>query len=432
MLVTVALRYGSIAIQFVVLAILARHLTIEDYGRYMLVLGAVWASYTLLGLGASETFVREAPKRIQSGHRDDVATLAGGTLTVALGTAALLALVGGLLLWLLGLDSRTTTLVAFILAFVIANGVVFNVAQILLGGGFQALGSFFFYPAVNVTLLVSSVPYVILAKHPSFEGVAVATSSAGLLMAAISLLLVVYRIHPVRATAATVFQLARIGIKLACARALAYVGVWLPTFLAGVILAPVDAGYLGTASRLAAAVAAMTASVRFAVRPAIVRAFDRGDHDEIKETCGRLATVIFSIACLGLAISVIAGQSIFRIAFGPKLESAAPLLTILLVGVAWEAFCGPVDEVLKMTGHENRVLSVLVIGLTSAALAMLLVASLGVSALACVQAGYSIVVFSTMAVIARRKLGIWIRPITPTSLISFFAARRKSERSLKI
>jgi len=426
MLVTVALRYGSIAIQFVVLAFLARYLTVDDYGRYMLVLGAVWATYTLLGLGASETFVREAPVEIQRGCPDEVASLAGGTLVLALGTAALVALVGGVFVWLLALDTATTTLVIFILSFVVVNGLVFNVAQMLLGGGFHALGSFFYYPAVNLTLLMSSVPYVVLAKTPTFQGVAIATSAGGLLMAVAALLLVVYRIRPTWATATQIRQLVKVGIRLSIARALAYVGVWMPTFLAGVLLAPVQAGYLGTANRLAFAVGAITAAVRFAVRPAIVRAFDRGDRESIKETCGRLATATFSIACLAIVVSAVAGHSILRIAFGPDLVSAAPLLTILLVGIAFEAFAGPVDEVLKMTGQEIHVSTVLVVGVGSATLALFLLAPLGVSALAWVQVGYSAVVFGTMIVIARVKLGIWLHPIlrwSPTGLSEAYGGR---------
>jgi O-antigen/teichoic acid export membrane protein len=431
MLVTVALRYGGIALQFVVLAILARHLTVDDYGRYMLVLGAVWATYTLLGLGASETFVREAPVHVQRGRPDEVAALAGGTLTVALGTAAFVALVGGVLMWLLALDPTTTTLVAFILAFVVANGLVFNAAQMLLGGGFHALGSFFYYPAVNLSLLISSVPYVFLSATPTFQGVAIATSSAGLLMAAVAILLVMYRIRPAWATVATIGLLVRVGIRLSFARALGYLGVWLPTFLAGVLLAPVQAGYLGTANRLAFAVGAVTAAVRFAVRPAIVRAFDREDRASINETCGRLATVTFTIACLAIVVSAVTGHSLIAIAFGPDLVSAAPLLTILLLGIAFEAFCGPVDEVLKMTGHENRVSTVLMVAVASSTLAIFVVARpLGVTAMAWVQVGYSVMVFGTMILIARHGLGIWLHPIIPRSPTSLSATRGHSEGRL--
>jgi len=64
---TVALRYGGIALQFVILMILARHLRPDEYGRYMLVLSAVLPTYFLLGLGISETFVREAPALTDKG-----------------------------------------------------------------------------------------------------------------------------------------------------------------------------------------------------------------------------------------------------------------------------------------------------------------------------------------------------------------------------
>jgi len=430
MLVAVALRYGSIAVQFVVLAILARHLALDDYGRYMLVLGAVWSTYTLLGLGVSETFVREAPKHMQRGRPDEVAALVGGTVTVALGTAAFVVLAGGVLVWLLALDPATTTLVVFILAFVVANGLVFNAAQILLGGGFDALGSFFYYPAMNLSLLMSSVPYVVLAETPTFQGVAIATSSAGLLTAAIAILLAVCRIRPAWASVSTMRRLVRIGIRLSFARAMGYVGVWLPTFLAGVILAPAQAGYLGTANRLAFAVGAVTAAVRFAVRPAIVRAFDQGDRDSIKATCGRLATVTFFIACLAIVVSAVSGGSILRIAFGPDLVSAAPLLTILLLGIAFEAFCGPVDEVLKMTGHENRVSTILMVGVATSTVTIFVVAPLGVAALAWVQVGYSVVIFGTMIVVARLGLGIWFHPILRRPLTRLSTIRGHSDGRL--
>jgi O-antigen/teichoic acid export membrane protein len=431
MLVTVALRYGGIAFQFVILMILARHLSLDDYGRYMLVLSAVLPTYPLLGLGASETFVREAPRLLQRGHSDEVAALVGATLTAALGMAACVALVGGVLIWLLPLSAATTTLAAFAVAFFIANGLMFNVAQLLLGGGLQALGSFFFYPAVNLSLLTSSVPYVLFMETPTFRGVAVATSSAALLMAAGAILLVAYLLRPAWASVATIRHLVRIGIRLSSARALGHAGNWLPTLLAGVVLEPVQAGYIGTASRVTAAVGAVNAAVRFAVRPSIVRAFEQQDHVAIKQTCGRLATATVGIAWLALAVSAIAGHTLIAFTFSPDLASAAPLLTILLVGVACEAFGGPVDEVLKMTGHEKSALAILAAGVASAALAIFVVAPLGVTAMAWVQVGYSMAVFGTMILAVRRKLGIWLHPILPrVALTSLSATRERSEGSL--
>lgn len=430
MLLTVALRYGGIALQFVILMILARHLSLDDYGRYMLVVSAVLPTYPLLGLGVSETFVRDAPRHVQRGRSDEVAALVGATLAASLGMAAGVTVVGGLLVWLLPLDPTTTTLAAFVVTFFIANGLTFNAAQLLLGGGFQALGSFFFYQAVNLSLLMSAVPYVVFEKTPTFQGLAVAASSGALLMAGAAITLAVYRIPPARASVATMRHLVRIGIHLSAARALGHAGNYLPTFAAGVVLAPVQAGYLGTASRLAAAVGAVNAAMRFAVRPSIVCTFERQDHDAIRETCGRLATAAFAAASLAFIVSAFAGHTLIPFVFGPDLESAAPLLTILLVGVACEAFGGPADEVLKMTGHEKRVLAVLAAGVASAALALFVVAPLGVAAMAWVQVSYSVAVFGTMILMVHRELGIWLHPIPRRSLTGLSAIRGQSERRL--
>lgn len=431
MLLTVALRYGSIAIQFVLLAILARQLSGDDYGRYMLVLGAVWSTYTILGLGASETFVREAPKELQRNCTHRVSVLCGGTLFVAASNAVLIGAAGAISVWIWAPDVVTLTQVLFTVAFVISNGLVFNAAQMLLGSGSEALGSFFYYPAMNASLLVSTIPYVLLAHSPSFRGVAIVTSTASAITAIVSLLLVVRRNRPRWASATQLFQLVRIGIRLSIARALNYVGAWMPTFFAGVLLAPVDAGYLGTAARMAVAVGAVTAAVRFAVRPAIVRAFDRGDTASIKQTCGRVASVAFALACAALLVSFLAGDDIVGIAFGTDLTPAASLLTILLVGTAFEALCGPVDEVLKMTGSEKSVLALLVIIVAVCAGAIVAVAPLGVEAMAWVQVGYSVTAFGSMILIVRRQLGIWLHPVLPVSPPSLSLKRKRSKGEAK-
>lgn len=418
MIITVALRYGGIALQFVILLILARHLNPDDYGRYMLVLSAVLPTYFLLGFGVSETFVRDAPKLVQRSDTAQLATLAGTTLAFAIGTAIAIGVAGGLLVSLLPLGETTRTIAAFILAFFIANGLMFNGAQLLLGAGAQGLGAFFFYPAVNLSLAVSAVPYVVLSGAPTFAGVAIATSLAALLIAGLALLMVTLRVRPRRPHLGVARHLVRVGARLSAARGLYGAGIWLPTFIAGVVLSPVQAGYLGTAGRLAVAVGAVTAAVRFAIRPTIVRAFEAQDRHAIKLICGRLASVTLVISAFALAVSGLAGQWLITKTFGASLAPAAPLLTILLLGIAIEAFAGPVDEVLKMTGHESRVLGVFCVAVPAAVVALLAVSHWGVTAMAWVQVLYTLVVFGAMIVVVRREWGIWLHPLLPGSLSS--------------
>ena len=423
MVLTVVFRYGGIALQFLILLILARHLNPDDYGRYMLVLSAVLPTYFLLGFGVSETFVRDAPKLADSAQ---LGVLVGATLAVAVGTAIGIALVGGLLVWLLPLGTVTTGIVAFGLAFFIANGLMFNGAQLLLGAGSQTLGAFFFYPAVNLSLTLSVVPYVVFATAPTFEGVAVATSSASLVIAVLALVLVACHVRPRWPRLPVVWHLVRVGVRLSAARALYSAGIWLPTFVAGVVLAPTQAGYLGTASRLAVAVGAVMAAVRFAIRPSIVRAFERQDRYAIKVICGRLATVTLSFACLALVVSGLAGHRVISMTFGTSFASVAPLLTILLVAVAIEAYAGPVDEVLKMTGQENRVLAIFGIAVPIAAVVLWGTAHSGVVAMAWVQVAYTLLVFGAMLVVVRRQWGIWLHPILPDFLTSLVRQRQAS------
>jgi O-antigen/teichoic acid export membrane protein len=430
MLLTVALRYGGIALQFVILLILARNLNPHDYGSYMLVLSAVLPTYFLLGFGVSETFVRDAPKVVARDDSTQLGVLVGASFAVAIGTAAGIALFGGLLVWLLPLSSMTTSVVAFMLAFFVANGLMFNGAQLLLGAGSLTLGAFFFYPAINLSLVVSAVPYVLLAKVPTFEGVALATSLAALLMAVVALVLVACHVRPRRPHLQIVWHLVRVGVRLSAARALYAAGIWLPTFIAGVVLAPTDAGYLGTAGRLAVAVGAVMAAVRFAIRPAIVRAFERQDHLAIKLICGELSTVTLTISGLALVVSALAGHSLISMTFGPSFSAAAPLLTILLLAIAIEAYAGPVDEVLKMTGQENRVLAIFCIAVPVAACALMGAAQWGVMAMAWVQVAYTLAVFGAMIVVVHREWGIWLHPILPNSLTS--RVRQKQASRLEV
>ena len=97
--------------------------------------------------------------------------------------------------------------------------------------------------------------------------------------------------------------------------------------------------------------------------------------------------------------------------FGTGFGPAAPLLTILLVAEAIEAFAGPVDEVLKMTGHENWVLAIFCTVLPVTVVALLVAARHGVIAMAWVQVGYTLAVFAAMIAVVRWKWGIWLHPM---------------------
>lgn len=422
--VTVALRYSGLVLQFVLLALLARYLDPGDYGRYMLVLSAVLPTYFALGFGVSEAFVREAPQLLQREDRDGLlGRLVGTTCAVAVVSALSVALIGGMALWLLPLDHQTGVVAAFAVALFIANGLMFNGAQILLGVGSETLGAFFFYPAVNLGLVITVIPYLILTDTPTFAGTALTTSVSALLSAAIAFAGVLGRVRLQKPKLGEAWRLASLGFRLSLARALYAAGIWLPTFVAGIVLTPLQAGSLGTAGRVAIAVGAVMAAFRFAVRPAIIRAFAAKDRHEIKRICGALSGVSLALACVALILSSLIGPQVLAIGFGHHYVSAAPLVTILLFGVVIEAYAGPVDEVLKMTGSEKAVLVIFAVAVPISTAGLLVAAHYGVTAMAWVQVLYTLTVFGTMLFAVRRALGIWLHPTFP----EFIAARFRRE-----
>lgn len=412
---TVALRYVGVALQFVVLAVVARKLSPEDYGRYVFVLSVVLPTYFLFGLGASEAFLRTAPTGSQV--RDDVAQLAGGTLLLC-GVSALAVSAGSLLIQsTFGMSGSGSATAWFVAAFLIANGVMFNTSQLLLGVGKGQLGSFFFYPAVNLSLVAVAVPYLTWSNQPTFTGVAVASCGAALLVATVSMGLVCREV-PIRWPAwKTMGSLIGIGLRLAAARAMYSAGLWIPAFFAGLLLTPTEAGILGTASRLAAAVTATLASTRFVVRPEIVRAYSMGRLDHLRKVCGAIATLVIVLTLSAVAVNALVGKRLIESVFGAGYISASAIMAVLLFGTVAESVGGPVDEVLKMTGRDRIVLGILFGGVVLLCVGEYAASSAGLYAMAWTQVAYSVAVFGTMIIAVRRSLGIWLLPASPVATI---------------
>lgn len=401
-------RYAVLGIQFVVLAILARHLSPADYGRYLMMLGVATPAAPLIGLGAPESFVLEASRLIHNGESQKVGSLVGATLAVAVGMSIGLAIIGGVLLWLLPLSHTTAVMVGSIIGMSIGTGLMLNGAQMLLGIEFGALGAFFQYSAVTFAGLSSSVPYVLLAKTPTFAGVALVNTAAVLVLATLAILLVLWRCPPKGADLGTMLHLSRTGVRFASMRALGYGSAWFPAFMAGVLLGPTQAAYFGLGFRLAYQAGIPMQMLRFGARPAIVRAYAQGDYDAIKTTCEKPAAMASILSIIAIIGSALAGHWIISIVFGPDLASAAPVMTIVLVGVALDAFGCGVDAVLKSTGYENLALAIMCLCVGIEAVGLVLASHFGVAAMAWVITAFFGTYAAANMIAVRRKLGIWI------------------------
>lgn len=416
MLTTITFRYLGTVLQFVVLAVVARSVTQDDYGLYLLCLSFSFSLYYFLGLGASESALARLARALAA-ERDVEAglyfgTVLGLTAVCAIPLIAVAILISVVQPW----ASHTNSAIVFTLVFLIANGLMFNISQLLLGLRYTRLGSFFFYPSVNLVLLCSTVPTALLLASPNFSHLSIATA-LGASLASASALLICMAVMPGLLISWST-QLARTLIKegfgLTGLRILHVSSFWIPTMVSGMLLSAANAGVMGTAGRLAIAVSAVIAAIRFFIRPVINHALELKQFEHLKSVMGAVATLTTFAGVGALVANELVGEQVIVFFFGSDLRAVAPLLSILLISVVAEAIFGPVDELLKAAGHQKVVGMIYGIGVLVFLIGSIIVAHWGLAWIGWLQVCYVFGIFLAMNLLVKQKLGFVVLPSWPT------------------
>jgi len=414
-LTTIAFRYLGTLLQFIVLAVIARSVSQDDYGLYMLCLSFAFSFYYFLGLGASESALARLARGLALGREAQVGLFVGTVLGLTGMCAAALLITAAVIGIFQPWSASTNSAAIFTLVFLSANGLIFNVSQLLLGLRHTELGSFFFYPAINLVLLFSTVPAALILSDPGFSGLSLATAIGATLASASALIVcrVIARDYRFEWSEKLATVLVREGIGLTCLRVLHVSSFWIPTMVSGFLLAPALAGIMGTAGRLAIAVSAVIAATRFFIRPAINQALARNEVERLRKVMGAVACVT-TLAGLGALIAnELVGAEIIAFFFGAELRYAASLLSILLIGVIAEAIFGPVDELLKASGHQKAVGIIYGAGVPLFLAGSIAVAPLGLEWIAWLQVFYVIGIFLAMNLVVQRHFGFLVLPSRP-------------------
>ncbi len=417
MLTTVFFRYLGTLLQFVVLAVIARSVSIEDYGLYMMCLSLVFSFYYVSGLGTSESGLAQLSRNRALEQEEGNGEIVGTVLVTALVCAAVLVCAAlGIVILRPFADPATNVAAIFVLIFLSAGGVIFNVSQLLMGLGKSAAGSFFFYPAINLTLVFSTVPTALLLSQTGFVDLTIATGIGATLAGGVAL----FSLWRLTRELSCGWSFARCksliyeGAGLTALRILHVSSFWIPTMVTGFLLAPALAGEMGTAGRLAIAVSAVIAAVRFFIRPAINRALAMEDLPKLRRMLGTVAFITTSAGVLALIANELVGEEVIGFFFGTELASAASLLSVLLLSVCAEAVFGPVDELLKANGQQKAVGWIYGIGVSSFLLGGILVANLGLIWIAWFQVAYVLGIFSAMNYVVYRNIGFAVFPQVPS------------------
>lgn len=417
-----ASRYGALAVQFLIVVLVARCLAKADAGTYLLVFGAITTTSVFAGFGAPDGLVKAIPELLDRG--------APAAARAAIARSALITLVSSLLIvgGLMGgalLRGMAPGIAILAALWWLAYAAVFFSGQALVALRRESLGAFVFYALNNLLLLVTTAPYLVFAAHADVAGALQASVIAGALAALTGAALVFRATRALGSSGpeGLAVETSRLGLTIATARGFQAALYWIPAWAVAAASGPADAAEMGAAGRLLIAATAVIAVFRFTIRGRIVAAGVRGDRPAIERMARGSATIATLSALAALGAVLVAGPFVIGLLFGPSFRGAAAVLAVLLVGAIGESVGGPVDEVLKYQGFPNAVLAGLVVTVAIECLLAWILAPYGALAAAWAQAIAFCGMYAFQILYCRAKLGILILPyLSPRQVRAAFSS----------
>ncbi|PHR94186.1 MAG: hypothetical protein COA69_00895 [Robiginitomaculum sp.] len=350
-------RYGAIAVQFVVVALVTRSLSLEEAGIYFSLFGLILTSNFLAGFGLPDGLVRLCPALAVDGKFFEISELIRRGVMIGFLSIFFLMIVLGLSLVA---TRQSMEIVLLTSMWWCCYGVIFLSAQILVAGGKAQLGTFMFYSAINAGLLVTVVPFLIFSVDVALATVLKVTVMGAGLAAIFGLILLVREVRhlkPRQARLQVPLKAAwESGVFIATGRVVQTAIIWSPVWITGVLIGVAEAALIGLSGRLVSAVAAVIATIRFSIRPELSRSAAAGQWSAIERLARHIGLWTTLLAVVAICGDLLIGKAVISTIFGDQYGKVAGLVAILLVGTIGESFGGPVDEILKMDGKGHVVL----------------------------------------------------------------------------
>ncbi|MDZ7910609.1 MAG: lipopolysaccharide biosynthesis protein [Rhodococcus sp. (in: high G+C Gram-positive bacteria)] len=361
--VPIATRYTSVLLQFAVVAVITRVLSLHDAGQYFVLMGFVLSTYFVGGFGLPDGVVRFVPalSATEESARADALLDRGLKLslaTIPIGTV--------LCAGIAKIYTGNWMAAGLTGAWWAAYALIFVCAQVVVASGRSELGTAMFYSAANIGQVLITVPIIFFAGFGELETVLTATVLGTGVAAAICLLyLWVSRTRSLSPIGRSLLGNAwRQGSTIAAGRVVQAGLLWSPVWIASATLGPSDAALVGLACRLVSAVAAVLAAIRFSIRPTLARDAVRGNWQSIESHSSRIA-LYATLLAIGSAVFVVCfGDAILPSVFGADYHGVGVVTALMLIGTVGECIGGPTDEILRMSGHASDVIVLQLLGLT--------------------------------------------------------------------
>lgn len=152
------------------------------------------------------------------------------------------------------------------------------------------------------------------------------------------------------------------AVLFGVARALLVMNMQIGVLMVGAMQDAEAVALFSVALRLAALIVLMLLSVNMAVAPTLAQFYADGEHDALQHTMTQSARVAL-VGALAVLIPFLLWGDVFLRLFGPEFGAARRTLTLLSIGQVVNAATGSVGLLLMMTRHEGTVLVANAIGL---------------------------------------------------------------------
>jgi O-antigen/teichoic acid export membrane protein len=406
-------RLLGMAGTFVLMALLARVMTPQEFGAYVLGLSIILGAALIPDLGMPQAIVRFIAEGVGTGRTGiavDAAKIGFG-LSGATGlvVAALLASDLGRTSVVTVFDSRilATALVAA------ASVVLAKLALTLVSESFRG-----FHDILRAVMLREAAPPLLgsltvlyvwlrfgsLSLTGAFLILAVATA----LPALVGGVLLVRRFRSLDHTGRLPpSAVVRVGAPLGLNKLVLFVMGQVDLWILAAVVDEVRVGVYGVALKLVQFVVLPLYVINQSVPPTVAELYARSELGVLQRVLRLSAGVAFWPAFAAFAFLLIAGRPLIEFAFGDAYGVAYTPLVILAIGRLASVYAGSCGASLVMTGHERAILFVSIVGgVLTVGIAWTLVAPLGEVG-AAMAATIGLALQNWLAwLVARRRIGI--------------------------
>ncbi|WP_425998094.1 lipopolysaccharide biosynthesis protein [Caulobacter sp. DWR1-3-2b1] len=405
-------RYAALFIQFLLVILIARHLSKDDAGYYFSIFGLIATGFCLSGFGLPDGIMKLCSELIASNNIGSLSKTVEKVCVFSAVTSVFIASTALTVAVYLGAGIYISILSSI---WWFNYAMLFLFSQIIIGIGRVSLGTFLFYTSINIALLTTTIPYIIFSQDISLNGIVLANViGSGLAMLSSFVVLInCRRGFPANGPAEPILPILVTGAHLAGARIMQASLAWLPVWGATLFIGPAAGGSLGAASRLLVAVTGVIASLRFSVRPEIVKKFYANDWSGIARISNSIALAALIVTLIAIIGNITLGDTILPFVLGDKYVGISLTLSLMLIGAVGEAMGGPVDEVLKMTGKAKIVSFTLIMALLVESVLIYFTSQFGLNAIALSQGGVFCAMYLAQVIYLKRYAGIWISPFIP-------------------